>query len=229
MQAHPDDCRDSLRRLLFERHSCRAFLPDPVDRGTIIRILEIAQRAPSWCNAQPWQVIVTSGEGTERFREGFHRHAGKHEPQPDLPFPREYHGRYRERRRECGLRLYQSVGIARGDREAAERQRLENYRLFGAPHVAIITTDEALGVYGAVDCGAYVTAFILAAQSCGIASIPQAAIGAGARFVRGHFGLPDERLVVCGISFGYEDKTHPANGFRTTRAALEEAVAWVDA
>jgi hypothetical protein len=55
----------------------------------------------------------------------------------------------------------------RGDREAYAKQGLENYRLFGAPHVAIVTSDEALGTYGAVDCGAYVNNFLLAAQSLG--------------------------------------------------------------
>jgi hypothetical protein len=48
-------------------------------------------------------------------------------------WPSGYHGAYRERRRECGLQLYKSVGVARGDTQAAERQRSENFRFFGAP------------------------------------------------------------------------------------------------
>ena len=84
---------------------------------------------------------------------------------------------------------------ARGDREAYAKQGLENYKLFGAPHVAIITSDEALGTYGAVDCGAYVNNFLLAAQSLGVASISQAALASHSKFVREHFGLGDDRLV----------------------------------
>jgi nitroreductase len=200
-----------------------------VPRATIERLLAIAQRTASWCNAQPWQVIVTSGTATERFRDAAYRHAAGDAPAaPDFPFPREYRGAYLARRRECGWQLYDSVGVARGDRAAANRQRLENYRLFGAPHVAIVTTDEALGVYGAIDCGAYVATFLLAAESLGVAAIPQAALAAYPDLVRAHFGLGADRRVVCGISFGYEDEGHRANAYRTSRADLAEAVAWAD-
>ena len=219
---------DSFSRLLAERHSCRAFLPDPVPRETIARILELAQRTASWCNSQPWRVVVTSGAATAKFRDAILRHAQDHAPAPDYPWPREYRGEYLERRRECGFQLYEAVGVARGDRAAGERQRLENFRLFGAPHAAIVTNDEALGVYGAIDCGAYVGNFMLAARSLGVASIAQAALGAFPDFVRAHFALPAERKVICGISFGYEDGAHPVNRFRTTRAALAQAVTWAE-
>ncbi len=213
--------------LLTRRHSCRGFLPDPVPRPTIERLLAMAQRSASWCNAQPWQVVVTSGQATERFRRLLLDNAGA-PAAPDFPWPREYQGVYQQRRRECGLALYDSVGIARGDREASARQAKENFRLFGAPHVAIITTDEALGVYGAVDCGAYVANFLLAATSLGIATIAQAALAARGPLVRQHFGLPDSRRLVCGISFGFADTAHPANAFRTRRAPLADAVQWVE-
>ena len=98
----------------------------------------------------------------------------------------------------------------------------------GAGIQADLKTFSALGVYGAIDCGAYVGNFMLAASSLGVASIAQAALGAFPDFVRAHFGLPAERRVICGISFGYEDGAHPANRFRTTRAALPEAVSWVE-
>jgi len=222
------DAADSLTTLLAERHSCRAFLPRSVPRATIERVLRMAQRTPSWCNAQPWQVIVTSGAATARFREALARHAAAHAPSPDIAFPREYRGVYLERRRACGWQLYESVGIARGDREASARQGMENFRLFGAPHVAIVTTDEAQGTYGALDCGAYVSNFMLCAWSLGIASIAQAAIAGQAPFVRAHFGLAPDRLVICGISFGFEDEDHPANRYRTPRASVTQAVDWVE-
>ncbi|MGO8914297.1 MAG: nitroreductase [Stellaceae bacterium] len=219
---------DTLTDLLAQRYSCRAFLPDAVPRDAIERILLLAQRTASWCNAQPWRIVLTSGAATDRFREALSRHALEHQAAPDFAFPREYRDVYLARRRECGFQLYESVGIARGDRAAASRQRLENFRLFGAPHVAIVTTDEALGVYGAVDCGAYVSNFALAARSLGVASIAQAALAAYPAFIRAHFQLPDERLVVCAISFGYEDAAHPVNRFRTSRAGIADAVRWID-
>lgn len=217
-----------LGRLLEGRHSCRAFLPKVVPDATITHILDMAQRTASWSNSQAWQVVLASGPATDRFRDALCEHVQTHPPAPDFPWPREYRGVHMARRRACGFGLYGALGIARGDKAAYEHQHMENYRLFGAPHVAIITSDEALGVYGAVDCGAYVSNFILAAHSLGVASIPQAALSTHSPFVRAHFGIPDDRRVVCGISFGYEDTARPANAFRTERAPLNEVVTRID-
>lgn len=220
-----------LRRLLLTRHSCRGFLPDTVPQPTLERLFAIAQLNASWCNLQPWQTIVTTGAGTERLREALHRHAadqmaGQKPSQPDFVFP-VYDGVYRDRRRETGSALYTSVGVPRGDAAAAMRQGLENYRFFGAPHAVIIHTEEALGTYGAIDCGGYVSTLLLAAQSLGLAAIAQAAFAAYPEFLRRYFDLPDHRQIVCGLSIGWEDTSHPANGFRTSRAGLAEAVRWV--
>jgi nitroreductase len=229
MSAEPSTpLSEVFHQLLKERYSCRAFLPREVDSATITKILEIAQRTPSWCNSQPWQVVITRGAATDRFRSALCDYVATNEREPDFAFPREYRGVYLERRRECGFQLYESAGVARGDREAATRQGMENYRLFGAPHAMIVTTDEALGVYGVLDCGAWVNNFMLAARSFGVASIAQAALAAQPKFTREYFGLPQERQIVCGISFGYEDAAHPVNRFRTSRAAVDSVVTWVD-
>ena len=220
---------EGFEQLLADRYSCRAFQSRPVERAVIERTLEIAQRTPSWCNAQPWQVHITSGAATERFRAALLEAAQSQPVAPDYPFPREYRGAYLERRRECGWQLYQAVGIRRGDREASARQGLENFRLFGAPHAAIVTTDEALGVYGVLDCGAWVNNFMLAARGLGVASIAQAALASRPAAVRRFFGIGEERRIVCGLSFGYEDARHPANAFRTRRAGLDEVAVWLDA
>jgi len=160
-----------VERLLGARYSCRAFRPEPVPRETIARILATAQKTASWCNSQPWQVAVFSGAATQRFAEALYAAASGGGHASDFPFPREYRGKYLERRRESGFQLYNALGIARGDKAAYQKQMLENFRFFGAPHVAIITTDEALGIYGAVDCGAYVANFMLAAQALGVATV----------------------------------------------------------
>jgi nitroreductase len=220
---------EQFEQLLARRYSCRAFLPRPLERATIERILEVAQRTPSWCNAQPWQVHIATGAATERFRAALLEYARSHEAEPEYPFPREYRGVYLERRRECGFQLYDSVGIAKGDRAASAKQGMENYRLFGAPHALVVTTDEALGVYGVLDCGAWVNNFMLAAAAAGVACIAQAALAAHPKLLREFFNIGADRRIVCGMSFGYEDASHPANRFRTRRAARDEVVRWVDA
>jgi nitroreductase len=220
---------DTLESLLAGRYSCRAFKPEPVPRATIERILQAAQRTASWCNSQPWQVTITSGEATKKFRDMLYPLAASGVPNAgDFPFPREYRGVYLERRRESGFQLYNTLGIARGDKAGYAKQAMENFNFFGAPHVAIITTDEALGVYGAVDCGGYVTSFMLAAQALGVATVPQAALAFHAKAVREHFGMGDDRRMVCGISFGFADSDNKVNGYRTTRAALPDVATFVE-
>jgi nitroreductase len=211
------------------RFSARMFKPDAVPDATIERILELAQHTPSWCNCQPWQLVITRGGGTGRFRQTMLAHArSADKPHPDFAFPAAYEGEYRDRRKVCGVQLYQSLGIAREDRASAQQQALENFNLFGAPHVAIVTTEEALGVYGLLDCGLYVQTFMLAARNFGVDSIAQAALASYPDVVRAHFGLPAHRKMVCGISFGYAVDEHPIHSYRTERARLENVVTFVD-
>lgn len=225
------DQSEVLEDLLVTRHSCRAFLDRPVPCSTIERLLWLAQRSASWSNLQPWQVIVTTGDGTERFRKALREQAAQQgsDMDSDFPRPRHYEGVYQERRRECGWQLYNAVSVVRGDREASARQAMRNFDLFGAPHAAIITSAASQGVYGALDCGVYVGNFLLAAQSLGIAAIAQAALARYGAFMHEHFSIPGDRKVLLGISFGYPDAAHPANGYRTSRADLATAVRWADA
>ncbi len=217
---------DALNALLADRFSCRAFRTDLVPREQIEQIVASAARVPSWCNAQPWQVVITSGAETDQFRVALQHEASHVAPAPDLPFPTGYSGVYQERRRACGWALYKAVGIEKGDRRASAQQMMENYALFGAPHCAILSSPAELGPYGAMDCGGFVTAFSLAAQALGVACIPQAAVAAHGAFLHRYFGISEDRLILCAISFGYADMDHPANAFRTERAALDEVIDW---
>lgn len=217
---------ETLAHLLDERHTCRQFRPDPVPDVVVERLLATAQRTPSWCNTQPWRVDIVSGAATGRFREALAAHVMAEAPAPDFAFPPTYAGIYRDRRRECGHQLHASVGIARDDTARRLEQTLRNFEFFDAPHVAIVTTEADLGVYGAIDCGLWLQTFLLGAQALGLAAAPQAALAAYPSLVREHLGLPGHRLVVFGVSFGYADSDHPVNGFRTSRADPRDAVTW---
>lgn len=230
MLAQPDN-RDIevVEKLLAARYSCRAFEPEPVPRAVIERVLAAAQKTASWCNSQPWQVAIFSGGAVTAFGEAMYKAASERAPPvTDFDFPREYKGVYLDRRRESGFQLYNALGIQRGDKAAYNKQMLENFRFFGAPHVAIVTSDEALGTYGAIDCGGYVSNFMLAAQAVGLATIPQAALAGHADVVRKHLGVGEDRRVVCGISFGYADEAHLANSYRTNRATIADAATFVE-
>jgi nitroreductase len=214
-------------QLVRGRYSCRKFLQKAVPLETVEKVLDLAQQTPSWCNCQPWQIVLVTGEAVASFRDSLlARAAGGHLPNPDFPFPLRYEGVYRERRKVCGVQLYQALGIGRDNKEGAERQRLENFRFFDAPHVALITTEEELGIYGALDCGLYVANFMLAAKHFGVDSIAQAALASYPDLIRSRFGLPANRKLVCGISFGYADSAHPIHRYRTERTPFGEVVTW---
>lgn len=217
---------ETLNELMKRRFSCRAFRADAVPQDDIEQIIAAARHAPSWCNAQPWQVIVTSGEATKDFRHALDAEVKTGTPGFDLYGPKGYPGVYGERRREVGWQLYEAVGVQKGDRVASAAQMQRNFAFFDAPHVAILTSPSALGGYGAMDCGGFVLAFTLAARALGIDTIPQAAIAHYAGFVRRYFGIPDDRLMLCAISFGYADETHAANSFRASRAVVDDLVEW---
>lgn len=216
---------DVLERVLAARRSCRGFLDEQVPREDIERVLAAAQRTASWCNTQPWHVVVTSGDATRRLAEAMASGDGFG---TDFEFPAEYRGVYADRRREVGWQLYDAVGVAKGDREASGREMLRNFEFFGAPHLAVVHTPAELGTYGAVDCGLWVDSFLLAAEAMGIATCAQAAVASRSPLLHEFFDIPDDRSVVCGIAFGRPDPDHPSARFTARRAPVGDATVFVD-
>jgi len=210
--------------LLAERHSVRGFRTELVPDADIEHVLATSQRTASWCNTQPWQVHLISGAAAYAFAEEFRAHATTHPSTPDFGQPASYDGVYGDRRRQAGYALYGALGIAREDKMARAVQGALNFSFFGAPHAAFISTDAHLGVYGAIDCGAYIANFMNSAQSLGIATVAQAALAFHPDFVREKFGLGPDRLIVAGISFGYRDDEHPSNSFRVPREESMESI-----
>jgi len=171
-----DDVR-VLEDLFRRRASRRAFLPDRAPKAIIEKIFEIAQLSPSDWTSQPWKVTLCSGSAARAFGEALCAHAVDAVGAPNLPFPREYRGVYRERPREAAWALFENVGVKQGDRRGSAIQNAENFRFFAAPHVAIVTSDEAPGGYGVVDCCIYVNSLLLAAEAAGVSAVaPGAAV-----------------------------------------------------
>jgi len=52
------------------RRSIRGYLDKPVPKELIREILEIAMRAPTSMNSQPWNFYVVAGEVLDRIRKG---------------------------------------------------------------------------------------------------------------------------------------------------------------
>ena len=219
---------ETLARLMRARFSCRAFRPDPVPEATLARIVEASRWAASWSNVQPWDMLITRPETTQKLADllvGLARARGA--VAPDVPYPPTFDGVYLQRRREVGFGLYNALGIARDDREAREALFLENFRFFGAPHVALLTMPAGMGAYGALDAGNFLSSFMLAAHAEGVATIAQAALAQYAGAIREMLAIPGDRAFLCGVALGYADMSHPANAFRAPRAAAGEIFRFV--
>ncbi|MEI2418366.1 nitroreductase [Orrella sp. JC864] len=209
---------------LATRRSVRAFLPDPVDAGLIRTILEAAARSPSGNNIQPWRVHVVTGQARDRLSarllEAFHA---------DMPWQPEYQyyppvwrEPYLGRRRENGWSLYRLLGIEKGDKAGAKRQHARNFAFFGAPVAMFVSVDRDMGQGAWLDTGMFVQALMIAARAVGLHSCPQVALVGYPDIVRDALSIDPDTILICGISLGYEDTSHPANQLRTSRVAVDE-------
>ncbi len=209
---------------LIERRSVRAFRPEPIPDETLRRIFTDAQRAPSWCNIQPWRAWVASGETRDRLVSGLTQAATTIGPHPDEPFPTEYPDPYGTHRKACGGALYQAMGVERGDGPGRQAAWMRNFVAFDAPHVAICGFDRRFGIYGALDVGCWLQSIMLAATSLGVATCAQASLVLYPSVAREVLGIGDDVRLVFGIGLGFEDETAAANRCRTTREPIEANV-----
>lgn len=213
---------------LEARHSVRAFLDREVPRETLSRIFERAQRAPSWCNIQPWRAYVASGERRRRLTEGLVAAATERGPEPEVSWPGDYPEPYATHRRACGKVLYEAMGVARHDGEARRQAWLRNFVAFDAPHVAIIGFDRRFDLWAVLDIGCWLQSVMLLAQAEGVATCSQASLGQYPGVAREVLGIPDDVKVMFGLALGYEDESAAANRCRTTRAPLDANVTFLD-
>jgi hypothetical protein len=210
------------------RRSVRGFSARPVPAQVIREALELAQRSPSNCNAQPWRVVIATGERCERLRARLLEAFDAGEAVDEHPTPR-FEAEYRHRQVACAAELYGKMGVAREDKPGRRSAERRNFELFDAPQVAIVTMDARFGVGVGVDVGCWVQTFLLSLWARGVGACAQASLRAYGELVRKEVGLDQGQRVLCSISFGYEDESMPANQARMSRVPVDECVRWLDA
>lgn len=214
----------SLSDIFKGRKSCRGFRDQALTKEQLNELFTMAQQAPSWCNIQPWNVIVTSPPETKALSQRIVDHAKQHPSSPDIDFPGPYPEPYNARRKGCGIALYQSMGIERGDTEGRKRAWLRNYECFDAPHLAIVTRDKRLGEYATLDIGVWLGYFLVAAESMGIATCPMASIAEYPGPIRDALNIGDDQVILLGLVMGYEDPSVAANKATTTREDIQRNI-----
>jgi nitroreductase len=207
------------------RRSVRAFLPDELPEAMLREAFELAQRAPSNCNVQPWTPHVVSGEALRRLREALVAAGMRDEPvKPDWPAESKFTGVYRDRQVDAAQRLYGAMGVERRDLVARKLAYVRNHAFFDAPHVAFIFMPEPFDTREATDIGMYAQTLMLALTARGVASCAQGALGLFPDIVRRELGVAAHCRLLFGVSFGYEDPDAKANAARVGRAGIDDAV-----
>jgi nitroreductase len=207
---------------IISRHSIRAFLDKPVDRAIVEDLLEVASRAPSGTNMQPWAVHVLAGEKKQRLSERVvaafddpEQNAAHTEEYPY--YPKQWFSPYLDRRRTVGFALYKLLGIAKGEKDKMHAQHARNYRFFDAPVGMIFTIDRRLEVGSWLDYGMFLQNVMIAARARGLDTCPQAAFTQFHRIIADELALGEHEAVVCGMALGYADQSAPENTLITER------------
>ena len=227
MAEHDGELFARLEQRGVERSSTRAFRPEPIERQLLVEMFAAAQRAPSWCNVQPWHVWITEGAKTASLATAMVAAAKSGFPSAEVPFPLDYPSPYKERRIACGAALYTAMGIAREDKAARYDAWLRNYGFFDAPHVAIVACDRRLGPYVYIDVGVWLGYLMTAASALGIDTCPMASVAAYPATLRANLPIPDSDVVLFGIALGYADAAAAANRSRTSREPVEANVTFI--
>jgi nitroreductase len=210
--------------VVLSRRSIRLFLPDPVPRETIIKMVELARWAPSWGNTQPWELVVADGEKCKELARLFEAEFKSEAPsQPDVEMPAEFPELHKQRYTDLGKELLTFMDINRADKAARHQHYVNMYKFFGAPAVIYIIMDSSLSVpYACLDIGSIGTILCYAAMQEGLGSIYLASSARYPEIVRRVLDIPADKKIVIGIAVGYPHPTDPAGTFRSARASLGE-------
>jgi nitroreductase len=219
------------------RQSMREFLPKPVARETIAHILEVASRAPSGTNTQPWKAYVLQGTSRDTLADKVVAAHDALRADPSLAaqyreeydyYPEKWVSPYIDRRRENGWGLYGLLGITKGDKDKMHAQHQRNYRFFDAPVGLMFSMDKVMGRGSLLDYGMFLQNIMVAARGHGLHTCPQAAWNGFASIILPHIGAGPDEMLVCGMALGYADESVLVNTFRTPRVPAADFTTWLD-
>jgi nitroreductase len=216
--------------VVLGRRSIRGYKRDPVPKAVIREVIELAMRAPSSLNTQPWNFYVVAGAPLDRIRAG-----NTERNLAGVPASREsrshgdYVGAHRERQIGIAKQLFAAMGIERHDQEMRKDWVLRGFRQFDAPVSIVVTYDRSIhgGDIGPFDCGAVTNALVNAAWSRGLGCVVNSQGIMQSPVVREHAGIPDDQVIMICVAMGYPDDTFPANGVVSQRKSVDDAAVFV--
>ena len=216
--------------VVLGRRSARGYRPDPVPKALIREVIEMAMRAPSSLNTQPWNFYVVAGEALDRIRAGnTERNLAGVPSSREFRGHGEYAGTHRERQIEIAKQLFGAMGIERHDQEKRMDWVLRGFRQFDAPLSVVVTYDRSIhgGDIAPFDCGAVANALVNAAWSRGLGCVINSQGIMQSPVVREHAGIADDQVIMICIAMGYPDDTFPANAVVSRRKSVDDATVFV--
>lgn len=210
--------------VVANRRSTRAFETRPVAAEIIERVFSLGLKAPSNCNTQPWYVHIASGAKIELLRSTLPEKFMAGQLHLDYPYDGVYEGEFKVRQYAAAQALYDSLNIAREDKVKRHEAFMRNFTFFGAPHVAFFYLPAEFGLREACDLGMFAQTVMLGLVNEGLGSCPQTALGFHAGTIKETLGIPDDRKLMFGLSFGYPKQEEPVNQCVTDRALFSDLV-----
>jgi nitroreductase len=215
----------NVKQALESRYSVRAFKSRPVDRETLVKVLEPALRAPSWANTQPWVLFVAGGDVLERLRQAYLTRLNQGVPaNHDLARPQQWPAAAKARMAENTAARARELGQDPGDQATRQAQMARNFAFFDAPAVVYLTLDRTLTPYSYFDVGMLAQSIMLEAEELGLGSIPAVQLVAYPDLLRAELGIPDDLLILLGVALGYPEAESEHNKFRSSRRPLQDLV-----
>ncbi len=221
----------AVEHAITSRRAIRAFLPTPVDRALLHRLIEVAAGAPSGTNMQPWKLRVIGPQTRQRLEAALigALDSGEMPAEEEYRYyPQTFREPYLSRRRKVGWDLYGLLGVTKGDTAGMKRQSAANLRFFGAPVALMLTVDRDLEIGSWLDLGMFAQSLLIAAQAHGLQSCPQAIFARFHPIVRRELAIPESEVVVCGIAIGHADPDAPQNSLVPEREPVEGFTTWLD-
>jgi nitroreductase len=218
-----------LKESIEQRKSTRAYRQDTVPRELLREILRGALRAPSWGNTQPWKMTVVGKAALQAIiAESVKRILAGEGVSPDVERPGDWPKELDRRYKENGRKLFEVLGIERGDQEKRNAHRLSMFRFFGAPQAIYLHQDRTLSAYSIFDAGLLAQNIALLAEEKGLGTCFLAVTVLFPEVIRKHTGIPETDRILIGLAIGYPDEDAPINRFRSGREPVENLVRWVD-
>jgi nitroreductase len=213
-----------------ERRSIRGYQQKPVPRELIEEIIDLAKRAPSSMNTQPWHFHVITGEPLERIRKGnTEKMMSGSAVDREIKMNHGYEGPHRERQIEIAVQLFEAMGIARDDKPKRLDWVMRGFRQFDAPVSIVITVDKALAddTIAHFDCGAATYGLVLAAWSKGLGSVINGQGIMQSSVVRENANIPEDEVIMTCVAMGYPSDEFVANDVKSRRVANEQVASFV--